>query len=248
MIDLLKKLGTNVTFRPEDGTFRSKLLETFIANTDEESAELFSARNCDIQVSVSSYAIEGGRIRFLVVSDLGEQTLECALSELNNYEISDFTKQLSQLVAEQPPSLTHDTPKAIIRKNVNGMFDTHHAAQKLGCSQTFLKSRIPCSDYSYSEVNGKKEINEYYWSQHLIDRLCHIKINGATTEDVIYIAEECCDGDCKWAEEILVSLARPVSTSRSNDELKQGITRRPSKIISKGFTPANNRPTRRKTP
>ena len=246
MIELLKKLRADVAFRPDAGVFRSKLLERAIDNADEKSAELFSAHNCDIQVSISSRTIEEGVIRFVVDSDLGEQSLECDLSVLNDGETRDLTEQLSRLIAEQSPPETHGAPKTIIRKNVNGMLDTHQAAQKLGCSQIFLKSKIPCTDYTYREVDGKKEIIEYYWSMNLIERLCQIKLNGAKTEDVKYIAEECCEGDCKWAEEILVSLVCPISTPKDDGALLKGITRRPAKIISKGLT--NNRPSRKKNP
>jgi hypothetical protein len=233
MIELLKKLNADVTFRPDDGEFRSKLVKTAIDNADEECAELFSARNCDIQVSISSRTIDEGVIRFVVDSDLGEQSLKCDLSVLNDREISDLTGQLSRLIAEQSPPETHGAPKVIIRKNDTGMLDIQQAAQKLGCSQIILKSKIPCTDYSWHEVNGKKEITDYYWSIKLIDRLCHIKMNGVKAEDVKYIAEECCDGDCKWAEEILNLLGCSISTPKVDGRLSKGITKQPANIVAK---------------
>lgn len=246
MTELLQKLTADITFRPDDGAFRSKLVEAVIDNADEEFAELFSESSSDILVSISSHTIEEGVIRFLVVSDLGEQSLECDFSVLNDREVRDLTGQLSILIAKQSPPETQGTPKVIIRKNVHGMFDTHQAAQKLGCSQIFLKNKIPCTDYTYNEVDGKKEIKEYSWSISLIERLCHIKLHGAKTEDVEDIAQECCYGDCKWAEEILVSLGRPISTPKVDGALPKGITKQSAKIISKKFT--NNRPSRKKNP
>lgn len=246
MIELLKKLNTDFMFRPDDGAFRSKLAETVISNADEDCAELFSEHNCDILVSISGHTIEEGVIRYLVVSALGEQNLECALSVLNHDEFSDLEEQLSRQVTLHSTRSTHGAQKVIIRKNVKGMFCTHQAAQKLGCSQFFLKSKIPCTDYAYREVDGKKEINEYYWSINLIERLSQIKLNGAKTEDLKYVAEECCDGDCKWAEEILVSLGCPISTLKVDCTLPKGITKRPAKFISKVVT--SNRPPRKKNP
>ena len=246
MIELLKKLNADVTFRPDNGVFRSKLVETIINDADEESAELFSARNCDILVSISSRTIDEGVIRFVVDSDLGEKSLECDLSVLNDREIGDLTGQLSRLIAEQSPTETHGAPTVIIRKNDTGMLDIHQAAQKLGCSQIILKSKIPCTDYSWHEVNGKKEITEYYWSKNLIDRLCHIKMNGVKTEDVKYIAEECCDGDYKWAEEILVSLGYPISMRNVDAVLPKSIKKQPANIVAK--EPRNPQPSRKKHP
>ena len=112
------------------------------------------------------------------------------------------------------------------------MIDIHQASQKLGCSLNVLKSKIPCTDYTYLEIDGIKEIKEYFWSKELIDRLCHIKLNGVNTEDVKYIAEECCYGDYKWAQEILASLGRPNFTSKANGSLPNGIKNRSAKIIS----------------
>jgi hypothetical protein len=214
MIGLLKKLHADVSFRPDAGEFLSKLIEMAIDNAEEERAELFSAHNCDVQVSFSSRTIEEGTIRFLVVSDLGNQSLKCDLATLNGKETRDLAGQLSRLIAEQSPPKTLGAQKIIVRKNVTGMLDSHHAAQKIGCSQIFLKSKIPCTDYTYREVDGKKEIIEYYWSNSLIDRLCYIKLNGVKTEDVENIAKECCDGDCTWAEEILLSLGCSESTPK----------------------------------
>jgi hypothetical protein len=221
--ELLKKLSPDLTFRPDDGSFRSKLVEAVIDNTDEESAEIFSDDTCDIKVSISIHTIEEGTIRFLVVSDLGVQTLEIAISALNKEEIKDLYKQLSRQVELHPPCSKQSSPKVIIRKNVNGMFCAHDASQILGCSQNFLKSRIPCSDYTYREVDGKKEIKEYYWSIILINRLRSIKLNGAKAEDVKFIADECCDGDCRWAEEIFVSLGFSMSSPKFDAELPNGM-------------------------
>lgn len=223
MIGILKKLQTDVSFRPDAGAFLSKLVEMAIDAADEDRAELFSARNCDVLVSFSNRTIEEGIIRFVVVSDLGNQSMKCDLSVLNDIETRDLSGQLSRLIAGQSPPEASGALKVILRKNITGMLDTHQAAQKLGCSQFFLKSNVPCSDYTYREVNGKKEIIEYFWSISLVDRLCNIKLNGSKTEDVECIANECCDGDCQWAEEILVSLGCAISTSKAIQVLPKSI-------------------------
>jgi hypothetical protein len=242
---LMNKLNSDVTFRPDEGAFRSKLAEIVIADADAEFAELFSENSSDILVSFSGRSADEGIIRFQVSSDQGENSLECPLAVLNNDEIGDLGKQLSRIVDEQHPSVALASRKAIVRKKlVNGMLNINQAAQGLGCSESFLKSRIPCSDYSYDEVDGKTEIKDYYWSQELIDRLCQIKANGVTPEDVEYFAGECCHGDSKWAEETLVSLARPKSTPKVDGTSPNSNMKRPAKAVPRVHT--HNRPPRKK--
>ena len=236
MLELLKKLNTEVSFRPDAGEFLSKLIELAIENAEEERTELFSAHNCDVQVSFSRRTIEEGTIRFLVVSDLGNQSLKCDLAALNDKETRDLAGQLSRSIAEQSPPETPEAQKIIVRKYDTGMLDTHQAAQKLGCSQIFLKSKIPCTDYTYREVDGKKEIIEYYWSKSLIDRLSSIKLKGVKTEDVENIAEECCDGDFTWAEEVLLSLGCTKSTPKTPKTPLNVIIKPPDKTTPKIIT------------
>ena len=244
---MLKKIATDITFRPEDGAFRTKLADKVIADSDAEATELFSAATSDIVVSISSHTVKDGTIRFQVSSDQGEQSLQCDLSELNDDECSDLGTQLSRLAVVQQTPLTQGNPKTLVRnKMAAGMLTINQAAQGVGCSESFLKSRIPCTDYTYDEVDGKKVIREYFWSQQLIDRLSQIKTNGAKTEDVKQIAEECCYGDCKWAEELLASLARPKPAAKVGGTSPNGTIRQPAKVISKVHS--HNRHPRKKNP
>ena len=247
MVELLKLLPADITFRPDDGAFRSKLVETLLDKRDEDFAELFSESSSDILVNISGRSVADAVIGFRVASDQGEQSLKFALSMLNDEEISDLSEQLSRLLTLQSPPMLYDTTKSIVRKAPeNGMLDITVASRKLGCSPVLLKSRIPCTDYTYSEVNGKKEIKEYYWAQNLIDRLCYIKANGAKAEDLKYIAEECCDGDRTWAEEILLSLGRPKASPKAGGAGTQSTTKQPAKTVSRERS--NSRPPRKKQP
>jgi hypothetical protein len=246
MQELLANIRSDTRFRPDEGAFRTKLIKSFLGAADEEFVELFSDRSSDILVSVSKMTAEEGIIRFWVFSDLGEQTAECALSEMNDEEITDLTNHLSRLVTEpQSPhqvSQTPPTPKVVVRKKPQeGMFGIQQVAQKLGRSQIIVKSTVPCSDYAYREVDGKKEITDYYWSQKLVERLCSCKLRGVTADDVTYIARECCDGDDAWAKEILVTLGCSlpttgmVQTAAPNTEKvpSNNAGRRSSKVLAK---------------
>jgi hypothetical protein len=207
MIDFKGKLRSEISFSPDDGAFRSKLIEVALDNMDEDCLESFSEDICDIIVKLSPYTVEHAKFRFTMISDLGELSFETAFSKLNDDETSDLKKQVSQLLGNQPFSVTKTDKKVIVRKKLmNGMLDSIQASNKLGCSIKLLKKAIPCTDYSYSEVNGIKTIEEYYWSQSLIERLCQMKLSGVTEDDVNYIAEECCNGEIAWANDILFSI------------------------------------------
>jgi len=246
LTELMSKLHSDVTFRPDDGAFRSKLAEIVIAD-NAECAELFSESSCDISVGISGRTVNEGLIRFMVSSDQGENSLECPLAALNDDEIGDLDRQLSRIVAEQLPSVAQSSRKVVVRKKlVSGMLDISQAAERLGCSEGFLKSRIPCSDYSYDEVDGKTEIRGYYWSQQLIDRLCQIKSDGAKPEDVAYVAGECCHGDGKWAEEMLASLVPAKSKARTDGSLPAAGSKLPAKVV--GRVHRNNRRPQKKKP
>jgi len=241
LTELMNKLNNDVTFRPDHGAFRAKLTE--IAVADGEVDELFSEGGSDIQVSISGRTADEGIIRILVSSDRGENSSECALSVLNDEEIGDLARQLSRIAAEQLPSFAQVSRKVTARKKaVDGMLTMDEAARRLGCSESFLKSGIPCSDYSYDEIDGKTEIKGYYWSPELIDRLCRIKSGGAKTEDVTYVAGECCHGDSKWAEELLASLAP--HKSRGEGTVPDGVSKAPGKEIPRAQR--HRRPSHRK--
>lgn len=247
LTDLLKKIASDITFRPDDGAFRTKLATTAIADADEEFTEHFSADSSDIVVSISGHTFEEGILLFQVISDQGEQSLQCDLEELNTEERSDLAVQLSRLAAEQESPGSQGPAKTFIRRKMAaGMLTINQAAQGIGCSESFLKSKIPCTDYTYDEIDGKKIIREYFWSPQLIERLAQIKLNGVKTDDVKQIAEECCYGDCKWAEEILVSLARPKPAVKVGGTIPNGMTKQPAKVVSKGQV--HNRHPRKKNP
>lgn len=216
MNELLKNIADTITFRPEEGPFRAALVAKVLTYADAEHVELFSADNCDIHVSVSGQTLVDGFIRFLVNSDLGEQSLKYTLAGLTDPERTDFRKQLAGHSIEQRPSEAAGGAKVIVRKASSaGMFSQQQAADRLGFSLEVLRNRIPCTDYSYDEIDGKKFLREFYWSQTLIERLQQIKASGAKPEDVKYVAAECCFGDSSWAEELLASLHPPVEAPKS---------------------------------
>lgn len=228
---LLNSLGGNATFRLSKGILHRKITEAFLEAVDEVTGEMISVSDYEICVSIAEY--DGGFIiNCRLDSDDIDQELEIKISDLDAAELSEVYSKINLL--SSPETTMTSQSKTITRKHSpDGMLNINHASSKLNCSQLHLKSKIPCTDYSYQEINGINEIQEYYWSLDLIDRLCKIKSNGVKTEDVKYIADECCHGDCKWAEEILHSLVSPISTAKGGRSAPQrGTNKVPQKIQS----------------
>jgi hypothetical protein len=248
LTELMRKLNDDVTFRPDDGAFRSRLTEIVTSDADAGFAELFSKLSGELLVCISGRTADEGIIRFLACCDQGENSLKCPLALLGKEEIVDLEKQLSRIIAEQLPPVVLPSKKAVVRnKLVTGMLDLTLASQAVGCSEDFLKSKIPCSDYSYEEIDGKTEIKGYYWSQQLIDRLCLIKANGVKPEDVSYVAAECCYDDSKWAEEILASLVPQKSKVRVEGTLSDSGGAAPDKGGARLHRHNRRRPQKKKT-
>ena len=242
---LLYSLGINAFFRLSNGILYTKLTDAFLESVDEVSADMISDNNYDLIIS-STMSDGNFMIICRIDSDNIDTEIEIPLSDFCDTEMAEIYRNFNLLSASTPVVTTQDPSKIIIRKkSPDGMLDINHSSSKLNCSQIYLKSKIPCTDYSYQEINGIKEINEYYWSEDFIDRLCKIKSNGVKTEDVQYMADECCHGDCKWAEEILISLCRPTSKPKDYSSLPQSLTTKNKKTDTKNHRPALNKKPRR---
>ncbi len=230
--DLLKNDNNDFRFRPDYGAFRSRLAEMLLAGESEEFADLFSESSSDILAGISGSSFEAGIISFQVFSDMGERSLECRLALLTQPELDDLKEQLLAHDGSQPVPVAEFEAKNVVRKkteiNLLDMFTIDEAAEQLKLSKQLLKSRIPCSDYSYVEVAGKIEIKEYYWSKALVTRLSEIKTNGANAEDIKYFADECCHGDLAWAKEVLAMLTQKASASNRDNSAQKGITKQPA--------------------
>lgn len=219
--DLLKSENAAFSFRPDDGAFRSRLVELLLAGESEAFVELFSENNCDMLVRISGSSLEDALIHCQVGGDFGERGLECRLSGLKQPELGDLVEQMSHLDASQPVAPALSGGKNVLRRkgeiNLLNMLNIEEAAQQLSLSTQLLKSRIPCTDYSYNEVNDKIVIKDYYWSKSLVERLAAIKASGATAEDSKYIADECCHGDLEWAKEIIGLFSRQQSSGQRDN-------------------------------
>jgi hypothetical protein len=147
---------------------------------------------------------------------------------LSDDALEDLDGYLSRLVEATVPVEVEVSGKTVVRKvNESDHHEKGPASARLKVSPEWLKSVIPCTDYSYEEIEGKKYIREYYWSKELIERLLRIKSAKTTPEDLQYVASECCEGDLDWAKDLIARLKspnRPEPMPKEQPQRNQGRT------------------------
>jgi hypothetical protein len=234
--DRLSKLHGHLYFRPAAGALLERLRQEVLESVNGELVEELAEGGFGLEVSIGcpegdselilSYSVDRpGMVHSaqLIVSQLSEETLE------------DLAGYLVSLTAETAPAEPGVAGKHVLRKRPEG---DHHekeaAAARLKVSPEWLKSVVPCTDYSYDEIDGKKYIREYFWSKELIERLFRIKSSKTTPEDLQYVAQECCEGDLDWARDLIARLKSPNRPEPAPKEQAQKNQGRPAQGQGQG--------------
>lgn len=208
--ELLSTLHGHAYFRPKEGPLFRSLSERVLDEAEGELAEEL-ARGFDLEVSVGRHEGAGGAMVSFSVDGPDElYDGEIALNELPDDALEDLAGYLARQAEEAMPPEPAVAGKNVVRRRPEG---DHHqkdaASARLKVSPEWLKSVIPCTDYSYDEIDGKKYIRDYFWSKELIERLFKIKCTKITPEDLQYVADECCEGDMDWARDLIARLKSP---------------------------------------
>ena len=208
---LLEQLHGHGYFRPEAGPLKARLTEAVLAVLEEDVLEGLSEQPIDLEVSVGRQEGDDEVVIGISVDLPGlSHASELPLKALADDALEDLAGYLARLVESSAPAVTAEEGKALLRKKMEA--DSHEqtaASARLKVTPQWLKSVIPCTDYSYDEIDGKKFIREYYWSKELIERLFKIKSSKTTPEDLQYVAKECCEGDLDWARDLIARLKSP---------------------------------------
>lgn len=210
ILDLLSRLHGHAYFRPDHGPLRERLTDAVLDALEGEAAEELSG-GFDLEVSIGRQDEDPQPMVMYNVDAPGVvHQGEIAVSDLSDREMDDLSGYLERLTPAAEPAEPAVQGKNVIRKKPEG---DHHlkdaASARLKVSPEWLKSVIPCTDYSYDEIDGKKYIRDYYWSKDLIERLFKIKNSKTTPEDLQYVAKECCEGDTDWAKDLIARLKSP---------------------------------------
>jgi len=210
--DHLANLQGHFYFRPQPGPLREWLTQTVLDELEGETAEELAEVAFELEVSIGQQEGESEvTVSFSVDHPGVTHSSQIAVTLLAEDALEDLAGYLTRLTAEADPAGTAETTKTVLRRKIEA--GEHHeivpASARLKVSPEWLKSVIPCTDYSYDEIEGKKYIREYYWSKELIESLFRIKSTKTTPEDLQYVANECCEGDLDWARDLIARLKSP---------------------------------------
>lgn len=209
--DHLEQLHGHAYFRPQAGPLMESLTESVLDALPGEVAEEISERAFDLEVSIGRQEGDNEVVVGFSVDHPGVvYSSEIALTALADAALEDLAGYLARLVQDAAPAEDTAAGKVLLRQKLEA--ESHQnatASARLKVSPQWLKSVIPCTDYSYDEVDGKKIIRDYFWSKELIERLFKIKCTKVTPDDLQYVASECCHGDLEWARDLIARLKSP---------------------------------------
>lgn len=233
--DCLSKLQGHVYFRPAAGALADGLKQAALDCANGELAEELAEGEFGLEVSIGSQEGDSEPLISFSVDRPGIlHSSQIAVSRLSDDALEDLGGYLERLTTGAA-SADSGTGKHVVRKKPEG---DHHekgaASARLKVTPEWLKSVVPCTDYSYDEIDGKKYIREYYWSKELIERLFKIKSSKTTPEDLQYVAQECCHGDLDWARDLIARLKSPNRPEPAAKEQAQKNQARPAQGQGQG--------------
>jgi len=209
--DQLATLHGHAYFRVDEGALKDCLSAMILDAVEGDLAEQLADGSFGLEVSVGVQEGDSEPTVDYKVDRPGvAYRSETPVSRLTGPALDDLAKCLGRLAQEASVPGENAGGATIVRKKQE---HDHHekeaAAARLKVTPQWLKSVVPCTDYSYDEIDGKKYIREYYWSRELIERLFKIKSSKTMPEDLQYVARECCDGDLEWARDLIARLKSP---------------------------------------
>jgi len=209
--DLLQQLHGHGYFRPQPGPLRERLLQAVAASLKGEGDGRLADPGLDLEVSIGRPDSDEQVALGVKVNFAGTpQAAELPLTELSSAALEDLAEYLGRLVEElaAQPKAAPVLPAAGAKLE-GDYHEQAAAAARLKVTPQWLKSVVPCTEYTYDEIDGKKYIRDYYWSKELIERLVRIRSAKTTPEDVEFVASECCEGDQEWARDLIARLKSP---------------------------------------
>lgn len=220
----LAKLHGFAYFKPSEGALRDRLTK-MLREALPEQAELQQPFDIEVGIGRADDETEAALVLRVDGAELSKIP-QLTLAALAEDELADLLGYLAPIAEERAADEAHPAATSSVP---GGNDEGHHtqstAAARLKVTPEWLKSVIPCTDYSYEEIEGKKYIREYFWSKDLIERLLKIRSTKTTPEDLQYVTKECCDGDMDWAKDLIARLKspnRPEQAPREQQQRGQG--------------------------
>lgn len=204
--ELVKKANGPVSLRIGEGELRENLIGCVPVRTEEGSENDGNPAELEVQLRLGQ---DGDGLSFCLSQQGQPRSAECPLSTLDESTLETLAQRLARLCDASRPGKGGAPRNIIKREGEPDAYDIAGAASRLRVTPEWLKSVIPCSTYSYDEIDGRKIIREYYWNVDLIENLFRFKNTKVMPEDLKYVADQCCFGDLDWAKDLIARLKSP---------------------------------------
>lgn len=209
ILQRINELNCDVFCYLHDGPLKSLLLERYLDEPDSLSDMMEFDFDASLQIKKTSETSTDEIILRLEFNDFLYQTaLNAATLTVDQY---DELRMIIQLHCPDQATRSCAPSKNIVRKkHGNNLLNIAQAAQAIGVSQRKIKEIIPCSEMRIVDNGPTKSIEGYYWDQRLIQRLSLLNKQQQqgiryTNDDINFIAENCCEGDIKWAQDTIAT-------------------------------------------
>ncbi|UFS69913.1 hypothetical protein LPW11_18750 [Geomonas sp. RF6] len=216
--ECLEKLQGEAYLQLKEGPLK----ETLLNAAAEEDPSV--AQAAEFEVVLAAREGDGVPLVALRFGREGEmRRCEVAASDLQSEALDEISSQLGHLAEREEGVAVAASPE---EEEGEDTFGIVAAANRLRVSAAWLKSVVPCTYYTYEEIDGRKKIKEYFWSRELIRILHQLRSKKAAPQEVEFIAQHCCEGDIAWSREIIGRL-KSYSRGEGNQQKAQQPQRNP---------------------
>jgi hypothetical protein len=207
LLKIFELLHDELCFYLDDGPLKDRLIESYMAKDEAHPDFLDYEHQVSIRIKPGMTSTAPTFDYRLEISDFTYHS-PIPIDDLNTAEFTEMIELLRPFCHNSKKQKKTTASKIIRRKKHKNHLDIASAANILELSQRQLKTLIPCSTTRISDINGRKNIEEYYWEKDLIYRFNdvwskHQQGRGYNREDVDLIATTCCDNDRLWARDCI---------------------------------------------
>ena len=191
----------------DEGALKTRLITSY-SDQDGAHAEILDfEHNASLRITP---AADSAAAQFVCRLEAGEfqYQVKFAVAAFSAAELRELLELLRPECPPPPKPASHPG-KVILRKQPGrGLLNTAAAATALGLSQRSLKTLIPCSEVRVASDGGDRSLKEFYWEQTLVDSFVRLAAKqqtgrGYNREELTFIADNCCDGDRRWARDCI---------------------------------------------
>lgn len=203
---------SEVFFYLEDGPLKNKLVGRYLEEDDALADILEFEFDATLRIKPAEHSVAASIEGRIEMDDFDYQT-SFSQADLDTDETNDLLEQLRPHCPLENSQQQQPDKNILRKKHGDDLLNIGEASTALGLRQQTLKKLIPCCELRIVETDGVKSIEGYYWKQSLIERFDRIwsqyqQGQRYTKDDAKFVADSCCEGDLKWAKDILATFFR----------------------------------------